>query len=1383
MTLTKRKLLSIFLSLAMLLSLFSGLGGAAWAAESAAPEMAVGATTAVPETSEVPDGEAEAPAEPIETAPEEADISPAEKIAGAFGLGAPTPTPPPDPSAVPIAPGGTITAAGVYVIDTTTVSRGTITITTPGAVTIWGQGVESDQNYAGISIVYTVSGADLTLSALYISAPNGSGPVIDFTGSGNKLSVLDESTAILESNGYNNAAVVHVGKGGELTIGGTSDSYLYLYKSSSSAAIGGNTNESSGAITFASGNTFIKGTQTGPSVGGDDTTGATTNDDITISGGLLCVETNARGAGIGASALGECAGNVYITGGSTLINVDWTGSAIGRGASGRTVGDLFVSGGSLKTYIDPNAIGNWQVDNPGPNNIIITANKHYGTPANPQHGNVAEVDVSGLNTADTITAVFNPDGQSPRVVYNRIGLNQYDYTADQTYTPDNWTDDTGNTKLYLYGPEGTRGCIAVSDASGMTQNYYYTSGTPTDSSYFTPAPTTDEIVSFFADNAAVTVDGTQIYYSVVPQGGSLTFAIVPATGYQVAGVTANGTVIDPDASGNYTLSDVQTNYQVVVTTVPAPTNYTVTFTAPNATVYVNGQPVTSATIAAGGTLAFTVVPAAGYGITGVTATNGTITGSDGEYTLSQVTANTTVAVATAAAYNVTFVGASATAGNMQVRVSGVSTTSATVLPNGTLDFTVVPDLGYEIVGTPTATNGTITGAGGSYTLSGVTANTTVTVTTQAASGFWTANADTTWYNQSAASFTLTTAAQLAGLAKLVNSGTDFAGKTVTLGNDIDLSAYGWAPIGGGRDFVVTGLFPVPVSPSSYFAGTFNGAGYTVSGMTLTIPTANDGSGAYGLFGYVKGGVILNLAVSGVVASAQDIDAVGGVVGYSTGTLLALSNAANITLSGPDVSETGGVVGVLANTAAGTQLTISESANIAPITGRSRLGGVVGATYSSGDAVAINMCFNTGDITANNSRGRAYVGGVVGYSMGAVNNSYNQGNITTGAGDIYAGGIAGLLNGAAAPFGSITDSYNTGLVSGSGISLQALYGYADDSPSVSVSDSGFLDNMKQDQLGATLTNVWRQSQQFMQSQAVLGSGYLNAADFTQFSSDYPVLNPQILTITSGDKSVFDNALGALTGAVNIIVIDSLPIGIPSSTTTIDIGGVNGKIYRAPGYGGDLFTVTGTGILNIVSGVIDGNTQATGATGSLVSVGGASALLTISGGTLKNNVTSANGGAVFINAGTVTMTGGTITGNTTTGNGGGVYISANGVFNLNGGTISGNTAALGQGIYATGTGTVYPIVINPAAGDVINVSDIIYLDGTNVRIDLLTTLTSSNISTPLLIQVSNPMSDRNTVRAVDNAGATASVPYTKRWNGGDMRVGTGRFILYNGDTLNP
>ena len=85
---------------------------------------------------------------------------------------------------------------------------------------------------------------------------------------------------------------------------------------------------------------------------------------------------------------------------------------------------------------------------------------------------------------------------------------------------------------------------------------------------------------------------------------------------------------------------------------------------------------------------------------------------------------------------------------------------------------------------------------------------------------WIDTADTTWYNESDATFTIGTTEELAGLAELVNEGKDFSKKTIKLGENIDLDGKKWTPIGGSN----TG---------KTFAGTFDGRDHTISNLKIT----------------------------------------------------------------------------------------------------------------------------------------------------------------------------------------------------------------------------------------------------------------------------------------------------------------------------------------------------------------------------------------------------------------------------------------------------------------------------------------------------------------------------------------------------------------------
>ena len=66
-----------------------------------------------------------------------------------------------------------------------------------------------------------------------------------------------------------------------------------------------------------------------------------------------------------------------------------------------------------------------------------------------------------------------------------------------------------------------------------------------------------------------------------------------------------------------------------------------------------------------------------------------------------------------------------------------------------------------------------------------------------AQDYWNgASSDKSWYNESQTKLYINSAAQLKGLADLVNEDNiDFTGKTVILNKDINLNSYQWMPIG------------------------------------------------------------------------------------------------------------------------------------------------------------------------------------------------------------------------------------------------------------------------------------------------------------------------------------------------------------------------------------------------------------------------------------------------------------------------------------------------------------------------------------------------------------------------------------------------------------
>ena len=81
-------------------------------------------------------------------------------------------------------------------------------------------------------------------------------------------------------------------------------------------------------------------------------------------------------------------------------------------------------------------------------------------------------------------------------------------------------------------------------------------------------------------------------------------------------------------------------------------------------------------------------------------------------------------------------------------------------------------------------------------------------------------------------------------------------------------------------------------------------------------------------------------------------------------------------------------------------------------------------------------------------------------------------------------------------------------------------------------------------------------------------------------------------------------------------------------------------------------------------------------------------TMHGGTISNNIVTANGGGVYIREGDFVMHNGIISGNTETtryDGGGGVYVDYRGTFTMHGGTILGNSVASSGGGIRVGGGT--------------------------------------------------------------------------------------------------
>ncbi len=275
---------------------------------------------------------------------------------------------------------------------------------------------------------------------------------------------------------------------------------------------------------------------------------------------------------------------------------------------------------------------------------------------------------------------------------------------------------------------------------------------------------------------------------------------------------------------------------------------------------------------------------------------------------------------------------------------------------------------------------------------------------------------TEWYNASEKTFEIKTPEDLAGLAHLVNTGTNFSGKTVSLANNIALAGVEWVPIGrasapfagtfDGRNFTVSGL---KISNQTEYVGLFGNVTGAISnvkltGANITVTTENVKNYVGILCGYTTN------AISGVTASgfvtAENCNYVGGIVGFTGGTLTDCTNAADVT----GISYVGGIAGSLSRTSSYILSNLNNSGTVSA--GGDYAGGVIGHLIDNMSGygnctVRLEIMTNTGAVS-----GASYVGGFFGYlytnsqdSVSVIGAEFrNSGNVT--ASGNYAGGFFG-----------------------------------------------------------------------------------------------------------------------------------------------------------------------------------------------------------------------------------------------------------------------------------------------------------------------------------------------------------------------------------------
>ena len=261
------------------------------------------------------------------------------------------------------------------------------------------------------------------------------------------------------------------------------------------------------------------------------------------------------------------------------------------------------------------------------------------------------------------------------------------------------------------------------------------------------------------------------------------------------------------------------------------------------------------------------------------------------------------------------------------------------------------------------------------------------------------------------------------------------------------------------DITLTGEWTPIGTENNPFSGSFDGDGYTISGLSINVELESDSDTVYlGLFGSVEGksatnrAEICDLTVEGSVevgdkntATNQGGSYVGGIVGRAlyadiSGVVskVEVNNAKDV--SDSKTNATGGIVGdaydvhftncgnegsvysandYVGGITSGRVFTADGCYNSGAVSGVKRIGGIAGYTLYGTYSCEITNCYNTGMVIGDEYAGE-YAGGIVGwmfYAYGAgdactVENCYSTGWVCNAGkeGYSYNGTLVGRNNG-------------------------------------------------------------------------------------------------------------------------------------------------------------------------------------------------------------------------------------------------------------------------------------------------------------------------------------------------------------------------------------
>ncbi len=261
--------------------------------------------------------------------------------------------------------------------------------------------------------------------------------------------------------------------------------------------------------------------------------------------------------------------------------------------------------------------------------------------------------------------------------------------------------------------------------------------------------------------------------------------------------------------------------------------------------------------------------------------------------------------------------------------------------------------------------------------------------------------------------------------------TDYAGKYIVLGADIDLAGEAWTPIG----HVATG--------TQAFRGSFDGQGHKISNMTIgskDAPVSAEERVYFGLFAaLMNGSVVENLGMENVSIhlTSNKESAIGGALAGCS-DLAVINNCwatGDITVRTEDGdyannSFAGGLIGYSQRSYilnSWTDVTLDAFCK----TANAEAGGI---TAMSAFGMIVN-CYTLGDISGETDRknvddgGVTYLGGIAGCQAGTIANCYTTSNCTSSSWTRFVGAIAGMAT-------AISESYDSYFSDGARLTIEA-----------------------------------------------------------------------------------------------------------------------------------------------------------------------------------------------------------------------------------------------------------------------------------------------------------------------------------------------------------